>query len=67
MAQKDLNEYMSEFGMSERDRALCPPPFLPHAFFDHAGTRLWLKVASRKGFHQCELCGFLAKTKNKYR
>jgi len=67
LPKKDLNDYMAEFGMSERDRALCPPPHLPQEFFDAQGTRLWLKLQSRKGFHQCELCGFLAKTKNKYR
>jgi len=53
--------------LSERDRALCPPPTLPPDFFDAQGVRVWAKLSTRKGVHQCELCGFNAKTKNKYR
>ncbi|XP_023348325.1 zinc finger protein 84 isoform X3 [Eurytemora carolleeae] len=50
--------------LSERDRALCPPVSLPKNFFK-SGTRIWSKLPVR--VHQCELCGFSAKTKNKYR
>ena len=50
---------------SERDKALKPPDILPDEFFDEAGNRIWAKMPSNA--HQCELCGFKAVTKNKYR
>ena len=53
------------FRNSERDKALKPPEILPDDFFDAEGNRIWAKMPS--GAHQCELCGFKAVTKNKYR
>ena len=53
------------FRNSERDKALKPPDILPDQFFDKEGNRIWSKMPS--GAHQCELCGFKAVTKNKYR
>ena len=53
------------FRNSERDKALKPPEILPDDFFDAEGNRIWSKMPS--GAHQCELCGFKAVTKNKYR
>ena len=50
---------------SERDKALMPPDTLPDDFFDSEGKRIWVKLPSNA--HQCELCGFKAITKNKYR
>merc|ERR1711976_313635 len=50
---------------SERDKALKPPDILPDEFFDAEGNRIWAKMPSNA--HQCELCGFKAVTKNKYR
>ena len=50
---------------SERDKALMPPDTLPDDFFDTQGKRIWAKLPSNA--HQCELCGFKAITKNKYR
>jgi hypothetical protein len=48
-----------------REWALAPPDYLPPNFFNPDGSRVWAKLAS--GIHQCELCGYEAKTKNKYR
>jgi hypothetical protein len=48
-----------------REWALAPPDYLPSNFFNTDGSRVWAKLAS--GIHQCELCGYEAKTKNKYR
>ncbi len=59
------NSLRSRMEISERERALAPPDYLPRKFFGPDGTRLWVKLAA--GIHQCELCGFAAKTKNKYR
>ena len=42
-----------------------PPDTLPDEFFDSEGKRIWAKLPSNA--HQCELCGFKAITKNKYR
>ena len=53
------------FRNSERDKALRPPDILPDEFFDAEGNRIWAKMPSNA--HQCELCGFKAVTKNKYR
>ena len=50
---------------NDRDKALRPPDILPKQFFDSEGKRIWAKMPSNA--HQCELCGFKAVTKNKYR
>ena len=50
---------------TDRDRALRPPDTLPKHFFDSDGKRIWAKMPSSS--HTCELCGFKAVTKNKYR
>lgn len=57
--------YPKAFRNSERDKALKPPDVLPDQFFDEEGNRIWSRMPS--GAHQCELCGFKAVTKNKYR
>lgn len=48
-----------------RQKALMPPDQLPDRFFGVNGERLWSKFPP--GAHICELCGFKAITKNKYR